>query len=195
MKKVPPSPDQVRLRTGDRVRIEVRSDRPGFLTVFNVGPAGTLNLLYPDGDPQHASPPARIEPNQPLHIVDVEMTPPAGRERLFAVWTRQPLPLRLDQLHSLVERKSGDVSRLPALRRDPRHETRPAVGAAVAAGGLARGGAGAGSCLLTTAVRHRRRLTFSRDNSIDMYPVVMDIADSISDHDALPVRRDHNRQR
>ena len=36
------------------------------------------------------------------------MTPPAGRERLFAVWTRQPLPLRLDQLHSLVERKHGD---------------------------------------------------------------------------------------
>ena len=36
------------------------------------------------------------------------MTPPAGRERLFAVWTRQPFSLRLDQLHSLVERKDGD---------------------------------------------------------------------------------------
>ena len=109
MKKVPPSPDQVRLRTGDHVRIEVGSDRPGFLTVFNVGPTGTLNLLYPDGDSQHARPPPPIEPNRPLHIIDVEMTPPAGRERLFAVWTRQPLPLRLDQLHSLVERKAGDT--------------------------------------------------------------------------------------
>jgi serine/threonine protein kinase len=108
MKKVPPSPDQVRLRTGDRVRIEVGSDRPGFLTVFNVGPSGTLNLLYPDGDSQHANTPSLIEPNRPVHIVDVEMTPPAGHERLFAVWTRQPLPLRLDQLHSLVERKDGD---------------------------------------------------------------------------------------
>jgi hypothetical protein len=108
MKKVPPSPDQVRLLTGDRVCIEVSSDRPGYLTVFNVGPTGTLNLLYPDGGPQHASPPAPIEPNRPLHIVEVEMTPPAGRERLFAVWTRQPLPLRIDQLHSLVERKNGD---------------------------------------------------------------------------------------
>jgi serine/threonine protein kinase len=107
MKKVPLSPDQVRLRTGDWVRIEVGSDRPGFLTVFNVGPKGTLNLLYPDGDPQHATP-SPIEPNRPVHIIDVEMTPPAGRERLFAVWTRQPLPLRLDQLHSLVERKGGD---------------------------------------------------------------------------------------
>jgi serine/threonine protein kinase len=108
MKKVPPSPDQVRLRTSDLVRVEVSANRPGFLTVFNVGPTGNLNLLYPDGDPQHASPPSPIDPNQPLHIVDVEMTPPAGRERLFAVWTRRPIPLRFDQLRSLVERKNGD---------------------------------------------------------------------------------------
>jgi serine/threonine protein kinase len=108
MKKVPPSPDQVRLHTGDRVRIEVSASRPGFLTVFNVGPTGTLNLLYPDSDPQPASPPPPIEPNRPLHIVDVEMTSPTGRERLFAVWTRQPLSLRLDQLHSLVKRKNED---------------------------------------------------------------------------------------
>ena len=106
MKKVPPSPDHVRLRTGDRVRIEVGIDRPGFLTVFNVGPAGSLNLLYPDADTQHRS--TWIAANQPLHIGDVEMTPPAGRERLFAVWTGQPLALRLDRLRSLVERKNGD---------------------------------------------------------------------------------------
>jgi len=108
MKKVPPSPDQVRLLTGDRVRIDVLADRPGFLTVFNVGPTGTLNLLYPDAVPRCVSPPPQIEPNQPLHIVDVEMTPPAGPERLFAVWTRHPLPLLLDELHSLVGRKEGD---------------------------------------------------------------------------------------
>jgi serine/threonine-protein kinase len=108
MKKVPPSPDQVRLRTGDRVRIDVLTDRPGFLTVFNVGPSGNLNLLYPDADPQGVSPALRIEPNEPLHIIDVVMTPPTGPERLFAVWTRQPLPLRLDELHSLVARKEGD---------------------------------------------------------------------------------------
>ncbi len=106
MKKVPPSPDKVRLRTGDRVRIEVTASRPGFLTVFNVGPAGALNLLYPEADAQN--PARQIAANESLHIIDVEMTEPAGRERLFAVWTRQPLSLRLDQLHSLVERKNGD---------------------------------------------------------------------------------------
>jgi serine/threonine protein kinase len=104
MRKVPPPPEKIRLRTGDRVRIEASADRPGFLTVFNVGPTGTLNLLYPDGDPQLINPPLPIKPNQPLHIVDVEMSPPAGRERLFAIWSRQPLPVRVDELSSLVDR-------------------------------------------------------------------------------------------
>jgi RNA polymerase sigma factor (sigma-70 family) len=108
MRKVPPPPEQSRLRTGDRVRIEVCTDRAGFLTVFNVGPTGDLNVLHPDGDPLLTNPPRPIEPNQPLHIADIEMSPPAGRERLFAVWRRQPLPLGLDQLLSLVGRKAED---------------------------------------------------------------------------------------
>jgi len=106
MKRVPRPPDQVRLRTGERVRIEAVSDRAGYLTVFNVGPAGHLNLLYPET--LSADAPAPAEAHRPLNIPDVEMTSPAGRERLFAVWSRQPLSLRLDQLHSLVERKKED---------------------------------------------------------------------------------------
>jgi len=106
MKRVPPTPDQFRLRTGERVRVEAVADRAGYLTVFNVGPAGHLNLLYPEA--LSADAPAPAEAHQPLNVSDVEMTPPAGRERLFAVWTRQPLSLRLDQLHSLVEPAKGD---------------------------------------------------------------------------------------
>jgi serine/threonine-protein kinase len=120
MKKVPAPPGQVRLRTGDRVRIEVRLDRRGFVTVFNVGPIGTLNLLHPCDDRQHTSPPIAIEPHEPLHIVDVEMLPPAGRERLFAVWSLEPLPLRLEQLQSLVEEngKGSPASRPYVATRD-----------------------------------------------------------------------------
>jgi serine/threonine protein kinase len=92
MKKVPPPPDQLRLRTGERVRVEVCVDQPGFVTVFNVGPTGNLNLLYPDSSLHAGGQPRPIEPSQPLHILDVELTPPAGRERLFAVWSRQPAP-------------------------------------------------------------------------------------------------------
>jgi serine/threonine protein kinase len=106
MKRVPKQPDQVRLRTGERVRIEAIADRAGYLTVFNVGPAGHLNLLYPEI--LSAQEPAPVEAHRPLNITDVEMTPPAGRERLFAVWSRQPLSLRSDQLHSLVEPAKGD---------------------------------------------------------------------------------------
>jgi serine/threonine protein kinase len=104
MKKVPPRPEQVRVRTGERVKVEVRADRAGFLTVFNVGPTGNLNLLYPGEDLQPASPPRPTLANQPLHILDVEMTAPAGRERLFAVWSTQPL--NLEHLSALAEPSS-----------------------------------------------------------------------------------------
>jgi tRNA A-37 threonylcarbamoyl transferase component Bud32 len=91
MTRVPPAPELVGLRTGDRVRLEVSADRDGFLTVFNVGPTGHLNLLYPD--PASVAAPASVPGHRPLHVLDVVMTPPAGNERLFAVWSRAPLPL------------------------------------------------------------------------------------------------------
>jgi hypothetical protein len=103
MKAVPAPPEMVTLRTGDRVRIEVVASRAGHATVYNVGPTGNLNLLYPPGATG-----APIEPGRPLHVLDVEMTPPTGVERLFAVWAREPLSLRLDEVHSLVE--SGEAA-------------------------------------------------------------------------------------
>jgi serine/threonine protein kinase len=101
MKKVPRPPDQVRLRTRDRVQIEVVADRPGYVTVFNIGPTGVLNLLHPL-DLSSASA-AAVAALQPLLIGDVELTPPTGRERLFAVWSKAPLPLGPEQLQSLAE--------------------------------------------------------------------------------------------
>jgi serine/threonine protein kinase len=90
IKRVPPHPDRVVLRTGDRVRIQVTADRKGFLTLFNVGPQGHLNLLYPDSA---STAPGAIHGHQPLVLTDIAMTPPPGNERLFAVWSRTPLPL------------------------------------------------------------------------------------------------------
>jgi serine/threonine protein kinase len=100
LKRVPRPPDQVRLQTGDRVRIEVVADRPGYVTVFNVGPTGNLNLLYPE--PSAA--PSAMPAHRPLNVLDVELTPPAGRERLFALWSAAPLPLRPEEFLSLAER-------------------------------------------------------------------------------------------
>lgn len=106
MKKVPAPPAQVRLRTGDWVRIEVIADQLGYLTVFNIGPTGNLNLLYPDDFDVTLGPP--LAANKPLHVLDVELTPPIGRERLVALWSRARLPLNPKQLQSMAE--GGDVS-------------------------------------------------------------------------------------
>jgi serine/threonine protein kinase len=99
MKRVPAAPECIRLRTGDHVRVDVAADQPGFVTVFNLGPTGNLNLLCPaDAD---ASPVA-VDSHRPLQIANVVLTPPAGRERLVAVWTRRPLPLRFDELRGIA---------------------------------------------------------------------------------------------
>jgi hypothetical protein len=90
------------LRTGERVRIEVVVEQRGYVTVFAIGPTGRLSLLYPD-EPASDTPSAPVEAHQPLHIVNVELTPPDGRERLFAVWSCAPLPLGPTELQSLAE--------------------------------------------------------------------------------------------
>jgi hypothetical protein len=69
------------------VKVEVVCDREGYLTVFNVGPHGTLNLLWPDDLARVAVQPARTA----LQVANVLLTPPAGQERLYAVWSRVPL--------------------------------------------------------------------------------------------------------
>src|SRR5262249_42122085 len=86
--------------------IEVATDRDGYVTVFNVGPSGNLNLLYPD-EPS-ASQTLPVQAGSTLHVLDVELTPPAGRERLFAVWSRRPL--RLDQLETLANDSKAKAS-------------------------------------------------------------------------------------
>ena len=104
MSRVPPEPERVVLRTGDRVRLEVRDDRDGYFTVFNVGPTGQLNLLYPAPGEEATLVPA----GEPLHVPDIAMTPPAGDERLFAVWSRAPL--ELERAVALARGDEGAVS-------------------------------------------------------------------------------------
>jgi serine/threonine-protein kinase len=113
IRRVPGEPERVGARTGDRLRIEVETDRAGYVTVFNVGPTGNLNRLYPA-----VAAPATVAAREPLHIVDIELTPPVGRERLFALWSRVPLALRLDQLRNLAERGEIPVTEPYRATRD-----------------------------------------------------------------------------
>jgi hypothetical protein len=112
---VPPEPEAVELVTGDRVRVEVESDRAGFVTVFNVGPTGNLNLLAPA---KPGLPAVAVEAGRPLQVLDVRLTPPAGRERLVALWTREPLALRRDELRTLAEQGEVPVTGPARTTRD-----------------------------------------------------------------------------
>jgi serine/threonine-protein kinase len=102
VRRVPREPESVAVHTGEHLRIEAETDRPGFLTVFNVGPTGNLNVLFPEISGGVLRP-VSVSASQPQQVLDVVLTPPAGRERLFAVWTREPLPLRMEELLSLAE--------------------------------------------------------------------------------------------
>jgi len=115
MKKVPPTPRTAEVRTGDRVRIRVTLDQDGYLTVFNIGPTGNLNLLYPD-DP--SGPQQRLAAGRPVDVCEVKFEPPAGKERVFAFWSRDPLPLGTDDLRSLAADPLAPMTRAHTATRD-----------------------------------------------------------------------------
>jgi hypothetical protein len=117
MRRIPDDPERVSLRTGDRVRIEVSCDHDGYITVLNLGPEGTVNLLYPDSRRQVE----RVRAQKPLLIADVQMTPPAGKERLYAVWSRTPLAVA--QLSDLI--RPGPALRDMRRVQDKLEELRP----------------------------------------------------------------------
>lgn len=119
LQRVPAAPREVQLRTGERARIEVEMSEPGHLTVFNIGPTGNLNLLYPvEIGAERVAAALNATRGRPLHILDVELVPPAGVERLFAIWSRQPFPFDPESLLQ-VARSSG-VSTAYAATRDMR---------------------------------------------------------------------------
>jgi serine/threonine protein kinase len=103
LRRVPPRPEQVQVRTGERVRVEAEAEQPGYVTVFNIGPTGNLNLLYPAAGEAVVP----VEAGRPLHVLDVELTPPAGTERLLGLWAREPLPLTSDELREVA--KGGEL--------------------------------------------------------------------------------------
>src|SRR5262249_61703238 len=81
----------------------------GSLTVSSVGPPGDLSRLSPASQGADAAVPA----TQPVVIGEVLAKPPAGSERLFAVWSRGPLPLSLAEVARQV---AGEALVSPAYR-------------------------------------------------------------------------------
>src|SRR5262249_24111265 len=81
----------------------------GSLTVSSVGPPGDLSRLSPASQGADAAVPA----NQPVVIGEVLAKPPAGSERLFAVWSRGPLLLSLAEV---ARQAAGEALVSPAYR-------------------------------------------------------------------------------
>lgn len=119
IKRVPPPPPRVMLRTGDAIEIEVACDQNGFLTVFNIGPTGNLDLLYPETPPQAGDPP-NARAGVPVRIDGLIVSEPAGRERVFAVWSRTPLPLTPESLRSLAAESRPGAPKAAVATRDIR---------------------------------------------------------------------------
>jgi serine/threonine protein kinase len=108
IRRVPPRPARARVRTGEPLRLEVEADRPGHLAVFNVGPTGNLNPLYPVAE--YGDSPA-VEAGRAVRVDDLVLEAPAGRERMFAVWSSGPLRLSARELRDLAAGKGEEGSR------------------------------------------------------------------------------------
>jgi serine/threonine protein kinase len=107
IRRVPRRPAQARVQTGEPLRLEVETDRPGYLAVFNVGPTGNLNLLYPVIEYDDAP---KVEAGRNLRIDDLVLAPPAGRERIFAVWSGRPLPVNARELQSITAGEDRSIA-------------------------------------------------------------------------------------
>ncbi len=116
LKRVPATPKTAAVRTGERVRIQAVLDREGYLTVFNIGPTGNLNLLYPE---DATAPPRKLAAGT-VDVIEVEFEPPVGKERVFAFWSRVPLPLAPNDLRGLIEDKNASETSAYRATRDMR---------------------------------------------------------------------------
>jgi len=102
IKRVPKPAPSVPLRTGDTIAVEVVADRTGYLVVFNIGPTGNLDLLHPEMMPPAGSSP-NVQAGERLWIDGLVISEPAGRERLFAVWSAKALALASEELRDVAE--------------------------------------------------------------------------------------------
>jgi hypothetical protein len=73
-----------RLRTGDRVRIESSADADGQLTVLLLCSGGALEVVLPRPSAEDNFFAARQQ-----YRLLLRLTPPAGRERVLVIWSRQ----------------------------------------------------------------------------------------------------------
>src|SRR5262245_32518187 len=84
--------------TGQLLRYEVTADAEGYLTVLNFGAEGKVETFLPQGQQTGR----RLVPGQPAKLITA-LAPPAGKEHVAVIWTRQPSRLGAMGWHQRLE--------------------------------------------------------------------------------------------
>jgi hypothetical protein len=107
-------PDTV-FHSGDRIRLSVEPNAKGYLYIANQGTSGTWKAMFPspeieDGDNRaEAMRPYAIPPGN--HVFTFDAT--AGKENLFVVFSRQPVPDFEELIYSLKSGKPASGPNAP----------------------------------------------------------------------------------
>ncbi|MBS3766249.1 DUF4384 domain-containing protein [Candidatus Bipolaricaulota bacterium] len=116
--KVTVSTNKTRYQVGEIMYIQVRSNRSGYLTLYDLQPDGKVNVLYPNQFHRDQ----RIQANRtykipaPTDSFRFRVQPPKGREILWAVVSSEPgvFPLETatqDSPFPQVARNAGDFAK------------------------------------------------------------------------------------
>ncbi len=88
--------EKTRYRLGEKMALSVASSESGYLNIMDVGPDGTVNLLYPN---QYAPKNNLVVADKEIRIPDniggfkLEAQEPAGTSKIIVLVTREPLNL------------------------------------------------------------------------------------------------------
>ncbi|HKB42368.1 MAG TPA: hypothetical protein VKD72_38435, partial [Gemmataceae bacterium] len=105
------------LRTGDLVRIESVATADGHQTILLLGSSGGLEVVLPRPNAEDN----RFAAGQ-RHRLLLRLTPPAGRERVLVVWSREDVRRSAREWQRWLERQGEEL--VPTANLAPRQEVR-----------------------------------------------------------------------
>lgn len=97
-------------KSGDRFRLNVSSRQAGYLYVFSQGPPEqeAFNIIFPTPAANEGT--ARLEQNQDLHTSWNTFTGETGTERLWIVWSQNPLVQLEIARHEAFKSQEGAIT-------------------------------------------------------------------------------------
>jgi serine/threonine protein kinase len=94
---------RVCVATGDVVLLQVAASQTGYLTAFNLGSSGSLEIVFPNAQAQEN----HITAGRPLSIV-MRTAPPEGVDEVVVIWTRAALQLSEEEWKNWLEERAAE---------------------------------------------------------------------------------------